>query len=63
MKNTEFDLSTEVRLSVRVPLGMRREFKVETARAGLDMSQLVREWIGAWLEERKDQTISKNKGQ
>ena len=41
------------RTNFYLPESLRREFKAESAKAGRDMSDVLRELINRWLMERK----------
>ena len=41
------------RTNFYLPESLRREFKAECAKAGRDMSDVLRELINRWLMERK----------
>jgi antitoxin component of RelBE/YafQ-DinJ toxin-antitoxin module len=49
-------MENELRLNVRIPAELYREFKAETARRGITMSDAVREMIEQWLAEHTAQT-------
>lgn len=48
-------MENELRLNVRIPANLYREFKAETTRRGLYVSDVIREMIEKWLVENTPQ--------
>jgi len=44
-------MEKDTRLNVRVPESLRRELKVEAARQGRTIAEVIRGLVGAWLKE------------
>ena len=48
-------MENELRLNVRIPADLYREFKAEAARRGITISDAVRQMIEQWLVEHTTQ--------
>lgn len=49
-------MENELRLNVRIPADLYREFKAQTTRQGLYVSDVIRQMIEQWLIDNAAQT-------
>jgi hypothetical protein len=41
-------------INAYIPTQMKKDFKLESLKAGMTMSEVIEELVGGWLKKRKD---------